>query len=191
MKWSNWNQLSNIDPKEYVCGFCGKNVGTNHGYFYQRGSPLTKIYICTNCGCPTFFNEQGNQYPGPMLGRDIKNLPNDIEEVYREIRENIKNQSFTSAVLLGRKLIMHIAVDIANAKEGESFVAYIGYLKKSKYIPPNASKLLDYLRKLGNEKNHEINLANSEEANKILSFIEALLYFVYELGEEQENNEAI
>lgn len=186
MKWSGWQKLSSLNPKEFVCGFCGRDIGTNHGYFHQGSGPLTNIYICTNCGCPTFFNQQGNQYPGPMLGREIKGLPDDIDEVYKEIREDIKNQCFTSAVLLSRKLIMHIAVDTAGAKEGESFVAYIEHLKKSNYIPPKADRLLDYLRKLGNEKNHEIKLGNSGEAEKILSFIEALLYFVYELGEEAD-----
>jgi hypothetical protein len=183
MKWNDWQQLSSLDPKEFDCGFCGKSVGTNHGYFHQGSGPNTKIYICTNCGSPTFFDQEVNQYPGPILGRDLKGLPDDVASVYKEIREDIKNQCFTSALLLGRKLIMHVAVDIAKAKEGESFVSYIEHLEKSNYIPPNANKLLEYLRKLGNEKNHEIKLGVSAEAERILSFIEALLYFIYELGE--------
>ena len=188
MKWSEWQQLSNLSPKEFDCGFCGKGIGTNHGYFHQGSGPSTRIYICTNCGCPTFFDQQDNQHPGPILGRDVKGLPNDIENVYREIREDIKNQCFTSAILLGRKLIMHVAVDVAKAKEGESFVAYIEHLEKSNYIPPNASKLLDYLRKLGNEKNHEIKLGNLVESERILGFIEALLFFIYELGGETDES---
>jgi hypothetical protein len=57
-------------------------------------------------------------------------------------------------------------------------------LSKNHYLPPNADKLLEYMRKLGNEKNHEIKLGTQDEVEKVIKFAEALLYFVYELSNE-------
>jgi len=118
-----------------------------------------------------------------MMGRDVQGLPHDIEAVYKEIRDTAKGGSLTAAILLGRKLIMHIAVG-AGAEEGKSFKQYIDYLAKEHYIPPKASKLLDYMRELGNEKNHEIKLGTPEEVQRLVKFVESLLYFVYELEAE-------
>lgn len=150
VNWQRWQNQHNIDPKDFTCGYCGKNVGSHTGYFNESNS-TTKIYICTFCGMPTLFFEN-RQYPGPLLGRTIQNLPEDVEQVYKEMREANKNSSFTAVSLLGRKLTMHLAVNVAGAKEGEKFVQYVEHLKKSGYIPPNGDKILEYIKNLGNEK---------------------------------------
>lgn len=186
MHWNGWQHLSDLESKEYTCGFCGKENGTDHGYFHQGSGPLTKIYICTNCGNPTFFNEQGNQHPGPLLGRNIEKLPSDVAEIYREIRESIKDSNYTAAELLGRKLIMHLAVGVAKAKEGETFVQYVDHLKSAGFIPPNGEAWINYVKKLGNEKNHEIKVGTAEDSSKILKFVEVLLIFIYEFAQEVE-----
>jgi hypothetical protein len=181
--WGHWINAQSIASKEFVCGYCGCKVGSNHGYYNNSDAANQRIYICTNCGLPSlFFNS--NQYPGPMLGRDIKKLPLDVESIYKELRDSIKNASFTSTNLLGRKLIMHLAVDIAKAPEGKTFKEYVEHLKNSNFIPPNGDKILDYIKDLGNEKNHEIKIGSEEEAKKILKFIEGLLIFMYEFPSE-------
>jgi len=185
IKWQHWENLKNIEAKEFICGFCGNKVASAHGFFYNDSRLILRIYICPNCGLPSFFYID-EQHPGPLLGRQIENLPEDIKKIYIEIRESIKNKCFTAALLLGRKLIMHIAVDIAKAKEGESFKKYIEHLKNSGYIPPNGEKILNCIRGLGNEKNHEIRIGKLEEAEKILKFIEILLIFIYEFSSEFE-----
>ena len=142
-----------------------------------------KFIFVLFAGCQRCFFE-GRQYPGPLLGRSIQKLPVDIEQVYREMRDANKNSSFTAVSLLGRKLIMHFAVSVAGAKEGEKFIQYVEHLKKSGYIPPNGDKILEYIKNLGNEKNHEIKIGTKDEAEKILKFIEALLIFMYEFPSE-------
>jgi len=179
IKWSDWHQYLNLEPKEYICGYCGHRVASTFGYIYNSNFIDAHIYICTNCGIPTFFYKT-EQYPGSIVGKNIESLPRDVEQIYQEIRDSIKNNSYTSALLLGRKLIMHLAVNIAKAKEGEAFVTYVEYLKNSGYIPPNGDKILNYIKDLGNEKNHEIKIGKKEEAQKILQFIEGLLIFIYE-----------
>lgn len=184
MNWNTWQRLENLSAKAFTCGYCGKEIGTTHGYHHEGSGPHTKIYICTNCGCPTFFNQEGAQNPGPLLGRNIENLPSDISEIYREIRDSIKVGNYTAAQLLGRKLIMHLAVSVAGAKEGETFVQYVEHLKSANYIPPNGETWINYVKELGNEKNHEIKIGKIDEAKSILKFIEVLLIFIYEFGEK-------
>jgi hypothetical protein len=181
--WSEWQSLASIGSVSFVCGFCGNKVGSSHGYWHND-IPSARIRICTHCGYPTFFIGNNIQSPGPMIGKDVDNLPDDVKNVYLEMRETFKNNCFTSTVLLGRKLIMHIAVDKAEAKEGETFVAYLEHLKKSNYIPPSGNNWLKYMKDLGNEKNHEIKVGNRNEAQKILKFIELLLVFIYEFPGE-------
>lgn len=185
-KWQCWDKLSDLSPKEFICGFCGQKVACHKGYIHSGEAYDAFIFICPNCGRPTFFDWDGVQHPGPSLGRKIENLPDDIKTIYFEISESIKNNCPTAAILLGRKLIMHIAVNVAEAREGENFTDYITHLQNSNYIPPKAEKWLDYMRELGNQKNHEVKIANIEEAEKILKFIEMLLIFIYEFPAEFE-----
>lgn len=180
----NWNTLNKIHPHSYICGFCGNGVASDQGYFNNSYSVIACIYICPACGWPTFFDTQNNQHPGPILGRSIKHLPENIKMVYNELREDVKNSSYTSAVLLGRKLIMHLAVDIAKAPEGESFVRYVTHLKSSGYIPPNGDRWLEYIKDMGNEKTHEIKIGEKDEAERIIKFVEMLLIFIYEFTQE-------
>ncbi len=180
ISWQNWRNRENIDPKNFICGYCGHDVGSSTGYV---NTPSIRIYICTYCGKPTFFDNE-EQYPGALLGRTINNLPLGVEQIYKEMRDSYKHSSFTAVSLLGRKLIMHLAVDIAGAEEGKNFVSYIEYLKESGYIPPYGDKLLEYLKNIGNEKNHEIKIGTKEEATKIIKLVEVLLIFMYEFPSE-------
>lgn len=187
--WQGWSQISTIDAMSYICGFCGSHTGTDHGFFY-RTSSAARIYMCTFCGCPTFFFE-GGQFPGPLLGRNIAGLPQDINIIYQEVRDSIKVNNYTAAELLGRKLIMHLAVDVAKASEGLTFVEYIQHLKDAGYIPPNGEKWLDYIRKLGNEKNHEIKVGTKENSEKLLKFVEVLLIVIYEFSAEIDQGDTV
>lgn len=177
---------NDIPPKEYTCGYCGHLIASNKGFFQQpsNGTTHSHLYICTNCGRPTFFYKGGAQFPGPLLGRNIKHLPKDVEQVYNEMRESMKSTSYTAVLLLGRKLIMHLAVDIAKSPEKATFVEYIEHLKKSNYIPPQAESWLEFMRKQGGDKNHQIKIGQQEEAEKIIKFVEILLLFMYEFPQE-------
>jgi len=58
-------------------------------------------------------------------------------------------------VLLGRKLLMHIAASVG-AAAGQPFVTYVDYLVTNHYAPPNSKDWIDKIRAHGNEANHEI-----------------------------------
>lgn len=181
--YDQWYSVTDLDPIKIICGYCGQHVGISKGY--KHLTQPYKIYICSFCGLPTLILGEC-QFPGPLLGRDVTNLPEDIASIYHEIRESVKNTSFTGAILLGRKLIMHLAISVTNAPEGKSFVEYIEYLKTANYIPPNGEQLLVFIKNLGNDKNHKLKIGSKEEAEKILKFIESLLIFMFELPADFE-----
>lgn len=74
---------------------------------------------------------------------------------------------------------MHIAV-AKGAKEGETFVHYVGYLSDKGFVPPGARPWVDHIRTKGNEANHEIVIVTREEAEEIISFSGMLLTLIYE-----------
>lgn len=180
---SKWSNLNKLKPQEYVCGFCGHQVASDSGYFH---SEFAWIYICPNCGKPTYL--RGSEViPGPLLGKEIEGLDEDLETVYKELRSTLKNGDYTATQLLGRKLIMHLAVNVAGSKEKKKFIEYVVELKKSGYIPPNANKWVEKLKDLGNQKNHELKLGDKITAEEIIKFVEILLTFMYEYKDEEEN----
>jgi hypothetical protein len=119
------------------------------------------------------------QFPGVSLGSEIQHLPSEVEPIWTEIRACTSHSAFTSAVLSGRKLLMHIAV-AQGADPGLSFVKYVDYLVNNHYAPPNSKSWIDKIRTHGNEAAHEIVLKTKDEAEEILTFLEMLLKFIYE-----------
>src|SRR5690606_23538446 len=142
--YSDWHDSKrDLQPRRFNCGFCGTLTGSRYGYT-NLTTANCEIYLCVSCGFPTFMY-QGRQYPGPRTERKIKNLPESVDSIYTEIKDSVSNSSYTAAILLGRKLIMHLAVDVAKAKEGQKFIEYVQFLKESNFIPPNGDALLAYI----------------------------------------------
>lgn len=74
---------------------------------------------------------------------------------------------------------MNIAVS-KGAKEGLKFVEYVDYMASKGYIPPDGKDWVDHIRSKGNEATHEIAIMQREDAEDLITFIEALLRFIYE-----------
>jgi hypothetical protein len=177
-----WDGLQALGPRIYTCGYssCGNLVAADRGWIHKTraGQIDCFIYICPNCKRPTFV-EGDTQLPGASLGNEVKHLPPEIHNIWSEIRTSTSHSAFTAAVLIGRKLLMHIAVG-QNAKTGLNFVEYVNYLVDNHYAPPNSKVWVDKIRTHGNEATHEIVLKTKEDAEEILTFLEMLLKFIYE-----------
>ena len=100
----------------------------------------------------------------------------------------IANNCYTSAQMIARTLLMHIAVE-QGAEENNSFADYINYLDSNGYIPPNGKTWVDFIRKSGNVANHQIVIKEKEETEKIITFLSALLLFIYELPNEMSEGD--
>src|SRR2546425_8555942 len=173
-----WTRADDIAPHGYTCGFCGKVVASNKGFYHHSGSQHGTIYVCPHCDKPTYFGPN-TQVPGVAPGNEVKALPGDVETLYREARNSVAVNAYTAAVLTCRKLLMNIAVGLG-AREGKSFMEYVEYLSSSGYVPPKGKGWVDHIRKKGNEANHEIVLMAKDDADDLISFTEMLLKFIYE-----------
>src|SRR5262245_60892233 len=110
----DWQSLNKLPPLNYKCGYCGKDVASKEGYWWNLsdnnqpgGNP--KIYVCGGCNAPSYFRED-LQVPAPVLGNEVGALPTDIAAIYREARQCTQLGAYTACVLTCRKLLMHIAV---------------------------------------------------------------------------------
>jgi|SRR5690606_21171851 len=190
---ANWRQYQTITNNNFKCGFCGENVASDRGYKIGQhsdgsGAQIGGIYICPNCKGPNFISPQNEWFPGNIFGRSVKNVPEELNNLYEEARTSTKEKCYTGAVLLCRKMLMNIAVE-QGAKEGLRFVEYVNYLSDQGFVPPNGKKWVDHIRKKGNEATHEIALMQEQDAKDLIIFTEMLLMFLYEfpsmVNEEQ------
>jgi hypothetical protein len=174
MAWTNAGGLPSIS---YTCGHCGNLVATGSGW--PRSGNAERIYLCSHCDKPTYFNERGAPLPGVAFGGTVAHLPPDVELLYSEARRCTSAGAYTASVLLSRKLLMNIAV-AQGAKAGESFISYVEFLANSGYVPPNGRGWVDHIRRKGNEATHEIVLMSDRDAQDLIAFSEMLLKFIYE-----------
>ncbi len=109
----NWgNVVLGLGPRSYVCSYCNHRVAPANGWAGhdpERQNQTCFIYVRSFCGCPTHFDAMGRQYPGAPFGNSVADVPQDVGALYAEARNCMKVNSFTSAVLTCRKLLMHIA----------------------------------------------------------------------------------
>jgi hypothetical protein len=177
-----WRGAENLTAKSYTCGFCGKVVGPDQGFSAEANPDNEyishRIYICSYCGRPTYFDGY-QQTPGAPFGNDVTSVPPDVHELYQEARRCMTVNAFTGAVLLCRKILMNVAVS-KGAVEGESFIKYIEYLDSKGYVPPDGKKWVDHIRQKGNEATHEIKRMWQRNGENLITFTEMLLRFVYE-----------
>jgi hypothetical protein len=179
-----WANIANLQRKSFTCGFCGVLVGSEKGFsFRDRASGrFTEFqYICPNCNFPTFF-VAGFQIPGSLMGNSVGHLPKDLNDLYEEARKCTSQNCYTAAVLLCRKILMNVAVNLG-ANENQKFIDYVNFISDKGYVPPQGKHWVDHIRKKGNEANHEIQLMDKNDAKELLIFTEMLLKFNYEFPE--------
>jgi hypothetical protein len=181
----DWQNLSGVEEVQFKCGYCDREIAPNAGYHCRSGGG--GIYICPNCGRPTFINHylqeyvNGYQTPQARLGNKIEGISDTgVEELYNEARDCTTIGAYTAAVMICRKILMNFAV-AQKAKVGDNFASFVTYLADNGYIPPQGKPWVDQIRQRGNEANHEIILMYEDDANLILHFTEALLRINYEM----------
>jgi len=181
----DWASFGSEAGRSFQCGYCDREVSAHTGYVFRRapdGLGQMRIRLCPHCNRPTYF-EDDRRWPTTGFGTAVAHLPVDVESLWTEARDATAHGCYTAAVLLLRKLLMHIAVDLG-AAEGKTFVEYVTYLADEHIVSPQASGWTDEVRKRGNEKNHEIKVSTADEARELMVFMEFLLKGVYEFPGE-------
>lgn len=192
--------------KQYQCGVCGNSVSSDVGLGCHEWSTAalgpgwdfpaptnaqneTDVRICTTCRCATTF-VQGQQIPSPMPGRrfDYRRSKHSnsadvqlIVALYQEARRAMASNSNSCAVLVFRKLLMHIGVE-QGADENRQFVYYTNYLKDEGIVGKPQHGILDRVKDAGNLENHEIRRASQDEATDLLSLVANLIESIYFSG---------
>lgn len=190
-----WRGNDDMNENRYNCGYCGSITSTVQGMnlrnydiigdSYKRDGN-NGVYICTHCNMPTFiWGEQ--QVPGNRFGSEVNHLPNLLNDVYNEARSSYSSGAYTGVVLLIRKLLMHIAVELG-AKENKKFIEYVNFLEENNHITVRSKGWVDSIRKNGNSSTHEIVIASKEEAEKMIKFSEMILKTNFEYPAEMMND---
>jgi hypothetical protein len=175
LEWMNAHRRTS--GVKFTCGYCGRATGTDVGY--GSTDPNILIAICPICLRPTYI-EYGRTTPTAPFGNAVEHLPDSIAALYAEARHCTTVEAYTGAVLICRKLLMHIAVE-QGAEANRPFAYYVDYLVQHGYVPPNGRAWVDPIRLKGNAATHEIEDIAKEDVQQILVFVEMLLRFIYEL----------
>src|ERR1700730_9702216 len=176
-----WNNATVLPAQQWKCGYCNREVGSSTGFSVQSsGGPSFYIRLCGNCNGPTFFTSEGDYMPGALPGHPVQHVPPELAPLFNEAPTSAAAGAYTSAVLTCRKMLMHIAVALG-AKANQNFFDHVTYLAEKGYVPPNGTVWVDYIRIRSNEANHEIVLMAKEDAIALITFVEMLLRFIYEL----------
>jgi hypothetical protein len=182
MKNRPWGQSQAVPTAQWKCGYCDREVASNQGYAGSpNAGPQPHIRFCSFCNLPTLFTPGDADYsPGALPGRSVENVPAELGALFTEAREATAAGAYTASVLTCRKILMHIAVE-KKAKPGLSFVDYVTHPADNGYVPPDGKTWVDYIRKRGNEANHQIVLMERVDAVALVGFVEMLLRFICEL----------
>jgi hypothetical protein len=179
-KWKDTQHIETAFPMR--CAYCDREVGASEVYGGPRGVGVQAavIYICPVCRGPNAYAwTTYGRYPEPVPGAAVRDLPEDIATLYREIRAAIAAEAPTAAALTARTLLMHVAVD-KGADAGKTFQFYVDWLDTQHFIPPGGKPVVDHIRETGNSAGHTVTLATDEEVRRVLRVVEMLLRNVYE-----------
>src|SRR3990172_3906471 len=179
-----WRNFTQVPPSTWICGYCSDKVSSIFGYeagiYHDGGGAVAAtLRICPSCQGPTLFVGD-SRMPGNLPGREVSGVAGDLASLFNEARRSASVGAYTASVMASRKMLMNIAV-AERAAEGMSFLEYVPYLADNGFVPPKGKPWVDYVRRRGNEANHEISLMQEADAVALLTFVESLLAFIYEL----------
>jgi uncharacterized protein DUF4145 len=180
LKGAPWPDEKGVPTEKWTCAYCNNLVASSAGWQREIGGVGTYfIRLCSHCKGPTFFLPTGEHFPSSMPGSPVPNLPGELGTLYDEARASAAGGANTAAVLVCRKILMNVAVQ-EGAPEGKTFVEYVEFLDNKGFVPPRAKGWVDYIRKKGNEANHEIALMTEEDAIGLIALVEKLLRDIYD-----------
>lgn len=142
---------------------------------------MTLWLQCPGCRAGSIKNKHGVVYPVAPTGRPVKNLPKDVAQAWQEAGLAHSAGAYTAAEMMCRKILMHLAVDQADAEPGKPFTNYIDTLDKKGFITAGLKPVIDQVRNRGNVANHKLPASSDEESMITLTITGHLLEAMYEL----------
>jgi hypothetical protein len=184
MEKRSWQNASPVQTQSYTCSFCGNLVASALGFagiLVHNGLAGTGgwIRICPHCDSPTYFDPKSRQVPSAPPGGPVASVPKDVGDLYEEARRSAAANAPTAAVLVCRKILMHIGVE-KGADPGKTFIQYIDHLQAQGYIHPDARGWVDYIRMRSNDANHDVTEFTAQDAAALIELTQMLLRLIYE-----------
>jgi hypothetical protein len=112
-----------------TCGHCGHTIGAEVIWAagHSNQSPGAKLDFsrpmclkCPVCQEAIARSSRGQVFPPRPEGRSVDFLPPEIEMAWNEARNAYSVAAFTASEMMCRKILMHIAVDVAGAPCGQA-----------------------------------------------------------------------
>jgi hypothetical protein len=168
------------------CGWCLHDVGAE--VVSGPSATSTEVLLgatmwlrCPNCGEGSVKPKHGSPVPGAAPGGVIGNLPPDVAGAWADARAAYSAGAYTASEMMCRKILMHIAVDVAGSEPGKSFVEYVNDLQGKGYITTGLLGVVDRVRQRGNDANHELRSSTQQDATVTFQITDHLLRSTYEL----------
>lgn len=179
---STYDRSSDIAYTLTRCPSCGGEQMAVVGF--QSGGH-TCWMRCLNCHFGMVRN--GQRVSPPVLpltapqgvkGREL--------EVWEEARQCLSVGAFTAAVMLCRKLLLHVAVSHGlppsdDTGRSPNFDLAVKHLLSEGVITNRMHPWVDRIREIGNGANHELGAITSTQAEDVGKFTEQLLRLAYEM----------
>ena len=153
-----------------------------------RTTPISKAWLrCIQCGLALAVN---NDVVSPPL-RPLR-IPSGVTgaelDTWKEVRECLGVGAHSAAVMLCRKLLMHVAVSHGlpekDAKDrAPNFAQCVDHLIAEGIVTKRMEPWIDRIREVGNEANHELVPVGKDSALDVAMFTQKLLELAYEMDD--------
>lgn len=158
------------------CGNCGQGVAAE----IVHADSESKWLQCPMCRLGSVWVKWAVYSVAPA-GGTVVGTPDDVAQAWREARTAHAVAAYTASEMMCRKILMHVAVDVAQSPPGKSFVQYIDDLVAGGYVTAGLKPVVDKVRQRGNGAVHELPASTEADSLTTLKITEYLLRGVYEL----------
>jgi hypothetical protein len=185
-----YGAYSSSDERAWALGDCANCGGTQMAVVAISKDGKQRWLRCANCSLALVENEQ-------ILSPSVKPLRIPVGVVgveltaWNEVRECLGAGATTAAVMMCRKLLLHIAVSHGLPAKNEkdrspSFMEAVQHLEDEGLITKHMRPWVDRIKDVGNEATHEITPVTPEIALDVARFMLRLTFEMEALMTGQE-----
>lgn len=164
------------------CPRCGRNQAL---VVAQTTGGRVYWLRCSNCG-RGLVEVDRVVYPGNKPLSVPQGLPDDVAAAWDEVRSCLGVGASTGAVLIARKILLHVAVGFGLPEKNDrgrapDFAQAIDHLEEEGLITRRMKPWVDRIRVIGNSATHDLPMITEAEASDVATFTEQLLKLAYEM----------
>lgn len=150
------------------------------------GQALDTVWLrCATCELG-FVKNGDTTAPTSLPLRTPRHLPPEDQAVWEEVRQCLGSGAHMAAVMLCRKLLLHLAVAKGlppenNKGHSPGFEECVKHLQSTGTITQPMLEWVKPIKDIGNTANHKIRAVTLEEATDVANFTHQLLVLAYEM----------